>query len=115
VIGVGAGPAAFGEQTRQLLTAGLGSLVARPLEQVLAAGLGLAEFSVEFGVAEPVRVRVGQYLVDRLYLAYARSVTGSTPTWLWRATYEITPSFWLGFSVNERQEQRFELQSVFRF
>jgi len=115
VVGVGRTPGAFGEETRQLLTAGLGSVVARPIEELFMLGLGLAEFSVEFGVAEPIRVRVGQYLVDRLYLSYLRSVTGAMPTWTVRTTYEITPTFWLGFSVTERRERRFELQNIIRF
>jgi len=115
VIGVGGGPFELGRETQQLLTAGLGSFVARPLEQAIATGLGLAEFGVEFGVREPVRVRIGQYLLPQFFLTYITSVAAPEPTWTLRATYEVTPSFWVGVSVNELQEQRFEIQSIFRF
>jgi translocation and assembly module TamB len=112
---VGPGAAALGDRTRALLTTGIGVVALNPLQRATASALGLEEFGVEYGQYEPVRVRVGRYLVQKLYATYLRSLSSQIPTWDFTLAYQVLPTLSLGARINERNEVFWEAQTTKRF
>lgn len=109
---------ALESEFRTLLTAGLRQTVLSPIERELAASIGLSELTFAFGTQDqPVVVRAGSYLSDRIYLQHIRSLGGAAESSLIRGAYRIyfNPPIWLGYSIDERQTRRWELETHFRF
>jgi len=103
---------------RTLLTAGLRQTVLTPIERELAASIGLSELTFTFGTQDqPVVVRAGTYLSERIYLQHIRSLGGAVESSLIRGAYRIysNPPIWLGYSIDELQRRQWELETHFRF
>jgi len=117
VTGLPVGPSAtpLGERTRALLTSGLGMVALYPLQRATASALGLEEFGVEYSDYEPVRLRLGRYVVPNLYVTYLRSVSGAIPTWDFTLAYQVLPTLSLGIRINERNESFWEAETTKRF
>lgn len=115
VTGLPVGPeaTAFGERTRDLLTSGLGTIALYPLERAAARALGLEELGVEYSAYEPMRLRVGTYLIKNLYSTYIRSLSG--PTWDFTLAYQVLPTLSLGVRINELNQLFYEALTTRRF
>ena len=111
----GAVTSEFGSSAGAVVTRGLGGVALYPLERALARGLGLQEFGFEYAQYEPLRIRVGGYVVPRVYGTYLRSVTGAVPEWDLRLAYEVLPSLSVGARVDERNNVLWEAQTTWRF
>jgi autotransporter translocation and assembly factor TamB len=112
---VGPGAPEFGSQTRALLTTGLGVVALYPLERATARALGLEEFGVEYSQFEPMRLRLGGYVLEKLYATYLRSVAEPIPTWDFTLAYQVLPTLSLGVRINERNEMFWETLTTKRF
>ncbi|HUT74787.1 MAG TPA: translocation/assembly module TamB domain-containing protein [Armatimonadota bacterium] len=105
----------LGSSTSAVVTTGLGGVVLYPLERALASALGLQEFGVEYNRYEPLRVRVGGYVLEHVYVTYLRSVSADIREWDFVLAYEVLPSVALGARINERNELLWEGQTTWRF
>jgi len=116
--------AAFTGEMARLLTTGLGITIFRPVEQALATGLGLEELAIHYSYQEPLRLRLGKYLAERLYLSYATHLTGKLKSSTFGVKLEVAPKVSIGWSSNltslgpgsgERIDNRVEVEAGFRF
>ena len=116
--------AAFSGEMARLLTTGLGITIFRPVEQALATGLGLEELAIQYSYQEAVRLRLGKYLGERLYLSYTTHLTGKLKSSSFGVKLEVTPNVSMGWSTNltslgvgagERIDNRWEMEAGFRF
>ncbi len=76
---------------------------------------GLQELSLEFGLTGPVQLRLGQRILKRLVLSYVGAINGPVESRRLRFSYEVTPRYTLGWSVNELNEGRFEAGALMPF
>ncbi|UCH34573.1 MAG: translocation/assembly module TamB domain-containing protein [Armatimonadota bacterium] len=112
---VGPGAPEASAQARALLTTGLGAALLSPLQRETAQALGLEELGVEYSQYEPLKVRLGGYVFEKLYATYLRSVSSTREAWDFRLAYQVLPTLSLGMRINERNETYWEAQTTRRF
>lgn len=109
-------------------TQDFGDLLAHPGRSPGAAGeitgfmlppfgsaLGLHQVTLDFPLEGPVLLRLGERFFDRLVISYLSPLSGPTQSQTLRVTYEVRPTLHLGFSVNELDRTRYEIQSFIPF
>jgi hypothetical protein len=117
VTGLPVGPEApaFGSRTRALLSSGLGVVALYPLQRATARALGLEEFGVEYSQYEPMRLRLGGYMVEKLYATYVRSLAGPARAYDFTLAYQVLPTLSIGARINERNQTFWQAQTTRRF
>jgi len=117
VTGLPVGPEApaFGSRTRALLSSGLGVVALYPIQRATARALGLEEFGVEYSQYEPMRVRLGGYMVEKLYATYVRSLAGPARAYDLTLAYQVLPTLSIGARINERNQTFWQAQTTRRF
>jgi hypothetical protein len=77
--------------------------------------LGMQELSLEVALAGPVQLRVGQRVLKRLVVSYVSTLSGPVESRRLRFSYEVTPRYSIGWSVNELNEGRSEINAFIPF
>ncbi len=98
-------------QFEQALTANLATAITGRIEDFVQAAFGLDVFSLDVGVYQPLRVRLGKRLVNQLYVVLSQEF-GSTTAPEQRSLevyYKLTPLLRIGY----RQEQPFNRRVFF--
>jgi len=96
-----------------LATSAAGELTGR-IEEVIQSSLGLNVFSIDLGLGQSVRVRIGKRLYDRLYgvlvQEFGSGSSGQVPQRKMDLYYRVTPSFRVGI---RREEKPINENSIF--
>jgi len=90
-------------QIEQAFAVNVASELTGRVEDTLRGALGLSIFSVEFGVSQPLRVRLGKRLFGPLYATVAQSF-GATELQTQRrfeVYYRVSPQFRVGYREEE--------------
>lgn len=103
------GGQALSQRFVSLLAMGLRAGVLEPLEAQLRQLLGLAEFSINFRLDQPVEVRVGKYIVRNLLVSYRRSVGSGEDEWWLSVSYEVLPGTVVSYYTRYDGEERFSV------
>jgi hypothetical protein len=74
-----------------------------------ASPLGLHELSFDVALHGPVSMRVGERLLRNLLLSYVSPLSGPPESRTFRITYQVTPHWSLGWSLNELERVRWEV------
>jgi hypothetical protein len=105
-----AGTQALSERFVSLLAVGLRAGVFEPFEAQLRELLGLAEFSINIALEQPVEVRLGKYLVRNLLVSYRQSLGGEGKNQWWLAiSYEVGPGTVVSYHTRDDGEERFSV------
>lgn len=105
-----AGDEAVSERFVSLLAAGLRVGVFEPLEAQLRELLGLAEFSINFTLDQPVEVCLGKYLVRNLLVSYRQGLGASKENQWWLSvSYEVVPGTVVSYYTRDDGEKRFSV------
>jgi hypothetical protein len=108
----------------QVLNSRLVPSLLSPIEQSLAAGLGLEEFGVEYNPDAPLTLRLSKRLptpLQRFLLGYTRTLgtsglqAGQPEPFNLSLTYEIGPRLQLGASTDEQRTFLFFLRGSLSF
>jgi|GEM_PF-5347800 len=101
---------ALGRQVTQNLSSSFTSLAATGLSAPLLRAIGLNELSFGFSPVA-TNVQIGKRLAEKLYIYYFSSLSGNAKSTLLRFIFDLTPTFSLGISVDDRQIWRYEVQT----
>ncbi|MCD6350703.1 MAG: translocation/assembly module TamB domain-containing protein, partial [Armatimonadetes bacterium] len=105
-----AGSEALSRRFASLLAVGLRAGVFEPLEAQLRQLLGLAEFSINFALDQPIEVRLGKYLVRNLLVSYRQSLgAGADNEWWVTVSYEVAPGTVVSYYARDDGEERFSV------
>ncbi len=116
--------AALSNTFSQVLNSRLVPSLLSPIEQSLAAGLGLEEFGVEYNPDAPLTLRLSKRLptpLQRFLLGYTRTLgtsglqAGQPEPFNLSLTYEIGPRLQLGASSDEQRTYLFFLRGSLSF
>ena len=78
--------------------------------------LGMQEVALDVALEGAVRLRLGQEIFRRVFVTYVSPISGPEGTRSLGVTYEIKPPLWsVGWSVNERDQARWEVQAFVPF
>lgn len=102
---------ALRSQIEQALAVNVSSALTGRIEDVLQSALGLSVFSIDLGVSQPLRIRLGKRLFGKLYGTVSQqfgSAEGDNPT-RYEIYYRLTPRLRLGY----RQEEPLGLRVIF--
>jgi hypothetical protein len=77
--------------------------------------LGMQEFSLDVALAGQVRLRLGQRILERLVVSYVSTLSGPAESRTLRLNCEVTPLWSVGWSVNELDQGRWEVQAFVPF
>jgi hypothetical protein len=104
----------LGQQiSRSLYTSPL-PLASLGISSALSRLIGLSELSFAYSPLA-TQVAIGKRISNKIYIYYLSAVTGAVQSNLTRLTYDLTPHVAVGFSVNELQQWRYEIQTYRTF
>jgi len=105
-----AGGQALSQRFVSLLAVGLRAGVFEPLEAQLRELLGLAEFSINFALNQPIEVQMGKYLVRNLLVSYRQALgAGDDNEWWLVISYEVVPGAVVSYHTRDDGEERFSV------
>jgi len=105
---------ALGQQVAESLSSSVTALAATGFSAPLLKAVGLNELSFAISPVS-TRLQLGKRLAERVYIYYLSSLGGASEASLMRIILDLTPGLSVGFSVNELQQYRYELQTTKRF
>ncbi len=77
--------------------------------------LGMHEVSLDVGLTGQVGLRLGQRFLRRLIVSYVSPLSGPVQSRTLRFSYEVTPRYSIGWSVNELDQGRFDINAFVPF
>lgn len=78
--------------------------------------LGMHEVALDVALEGTTRLRLGEEIFRHVFVTYVSPISGAEGTRSLGATYEIKPPVWsVGWSVNERDQTRWEVQAFVPF
>jgi hypothetical protein len=77
--------------------------------------LGIQEMALDVGTSGVVRLRLGEELFRRVRVVYVSALTGPTASESFRVMFEVTPLVSVGWSIDEVEQERWEVQSLLAF
>jgi hypothetical protein len=113
VMGAGDGSAqeTLGQRVAESLSSSVTTMAAAGVSAPLLKASGLNELSFAISPMS-TRLQLGKRLAERVYIYYLSSLGGASRTSLLRFIFDITPDLSVGFSVNELEQQRYEIQTT---
>jgi hypothetical protein len=93
---------ALGGQLEQVFALGVSTALTGRLEETLQTKLGLDIFSIDLGIAQPLRIRIGKRLFGNFYGTVVQEFAGvQGQQQRFEAYYRLTPSFRVGYRREE--------------
>ena len=77
--------------------------------------MGRHDVSLDVALQGQVRLRLGERIFRRFLVSYVSPISGPEGTRMVRVTYEVTPRWSLGWSVDELDHTRWEAQAFLPF
>jgi hypothetical protein len=95
--------------------AGGGGQVTGIMIPPLGSALGAHDVSLDVALQGQVRLRLGERIFRRFLVSYVSPISGPEEARMLRVTYEVTPRWSLGWSVDELDRARWEAQAFLPF
>lgn len=96
-------------------SSGVGGQVTGILFPPFGSALGMQEVALDVALEGQVRLRIGERFLERFVVSYVSALSGPSESRTLRINYEITPLWSMGWSVNERDRGRWEVQAFVPF
>ena len=103
-----------GADVQAILQAELGRALFGEVEETIARALGLSEFTIEYGFARPLQLRIGRLLVHDLYVRLT-TIFEQPTRFVWSLEWRFIRNLMLTFSVDNAGRSDALLRYTIRF
>jgi len=103
-----------GVDIQQMLAAELTRVLFGQVEEAIARGLGLSEFTIQYDFVNPLQLRIGTLLLRNLYLTLTTEFRAET-RFIWALEWRFAPNVMLTFNVDNLGRSDVLIRYTYRF